>query len=49
MEKKFYLKPEAEVIDVHIESDLLAGTYQGGEDEIIIPQPEDPGDKPIIF
>ena len=49
MEKKLYLKPEAEVLDVHIENDLLAGTYQGGEDEIIIPKPEDPGDKPIIF
>ena len=50
MEKKFYLNPEAEVLDFIFENELLAGTvnYEGGEDEIIIPEPTVP-DKPIHF
>jgi hypothetical protein len=52
MEKKLYLKPETEVIDFIFENELLAGTvsYEGGEDEIIIPEPSVPDPhKPIGF
>jgi hypothetical protein len=52
MEKKFYLKPETEVMDLYIETELLAGTvsYEGGEDEIVIPEPSVPDPhKPIGF
>ena len=36
MEKKFYLKPETEVLDIMFESELLAGTttMTGNEDEV---------------
>ncbi len=52
MEKKLYLKPEVEVLDFMFESEMLAGTvsYEGGEDEIIIPEPSVPDpNKPIGF
>ena len=52
MEKKLYLKPEVEVLDFMIENEMLAGTvsYEGGEDEIIIPEPSVPDPtKPIGF
>jgi hypothetical protein len=50
MEKKIYLKPEAEVLDFMFESELLANTinFSGNEDEIELPTPTTPDpDKPI--
>ena len=36
MEKKFYLKPELDVLEIENEG-ILAGTITGKEDEIVTP------------
>jgi hypothetical protein len=46
MEKKYYLKPELEVLETETES-ILAGTFDWRDDEIVTPivNPE-PGEEP---
>ena len=46
MEKKYYLKPELEVLETETES-ILAGTFDWRDDEIVTPivKPE-PGEEP---
>ncbi len=52
MEKKLYIKPGTEILDMYLEDVVLAGSpsYSGNEDEIDLGTPTTPDpDKPISF